>query len=71
MAKFEHTPQWKRQMTWDPETGQLRPPDRPPTRKQLDYLRALCAKRGVDYVLPATRRAASSRIDQLRKRRSR
>lgn len=65
MPRFEDTPKWKRQMRWDPVAQKMVRPDRPPTRKQLDYLRDLSRRRGVEFVRPETRRHAQSAIDNL------
>ncbi|MEJ7790182.1 MAG: hypothetical protein WKF29_09905 [Thermoleophilaceae bacterium] len=65
MPRFDDTPQWKREMRWDPISQKMVKPDRPPTRKQIDYHRGLCKWLGVEYDRPRSRREAQSAIDKL------
>lgn len=65
VPKFDDTPQWKREQQWDPIAQKMVKPDRPPTRKQIDYHRGLCERLGVEYGRPRTRREAQSAIDKL------
>jgi hypothetical protein len=62
MPKFDDTPKFKKAMRWDPEAQKLVRPDRRPTRRQLDYLRRLCAERILPFVAPKTRREAQTEI---------
>jgi hypothetical protein len=39
----------------------------PPTRKQEDYLALLCERAGKPIVIPKSKRAASEKIERLRK----
>ncbi len=68
MPRFDDTPQWKREMRWDPISQKMvKPdrPDRPPTRKQIDYHCGLCKRLGVEYDRPRSRREAQSAIYKL------
>jgi hypothetical protein len=55
----------KLQPRWDPAAGRLVYPDRPPTTKQVKFVAALCAQRGVPVMRPKTRREAASMIGRL------
>ncbi len=61
-GKETSPPNRKRELKWDPVAQRMRRPDRPPTRKQIEYLRDLCTRAGVEIVRPATRREAASMI---------
>jgi hypothetical protein len=52
-------------MRWDPAANELVWRDRPPTRKQLDYLRGLSKQLGVEFVRPKTRRDADRALRKL------
>jgi hypothetical protein len=65
MPKFDDTPKFKKAMRWDPEAQKLVRPDRPPTRRQLDYLRRLCTERNLPFVAPKTRRGAQKEIEAV------
>ncbi len=63
MPRFEDTPQYKRRLKWDPDAQKMMPPSKPPTEKQLQYLRDLCNQRGMPFTPPTSRRAAAKMID--------
>jgi hypothetical protein len=42
--------------------------ERPPTKKQLSYLRSLALSRGASFSPPKTRAQASAEIDRLKRR---
>lgn len=71
MAKFDDTPRAARQKTWDPVRQQLVTPDKPPTKKQVDFLRDICRDRGIEFETPKTRRDAARMLDALLKRKRR
>jgi hypothetical protein len=65
MPKFEDTPKWKRKLRWNPDIQQL---VIPPTPKQLSYLRDLCERKGVEYVEPHSREAATRFLKALKRK---
>ncbi len=58
-------PRRSTRLHWDPVAQRLVVPDRPPTRKQINYVRGLSERLGVAYAQPETRREAQSAIDKL------
>ncbi len=64
MARFEDTPEHRRNARGDPVAGRL---VYPASERQLRFLRALCREAGVEYVRPGSADEARSRITRLRR----
>ena len=70
LTRFSDTPEWKRRRVWDPGAQRLTS-GRPPTRRQLTFLRDLCEQVGVEFADPKNRGEAQAKIGELVKRRRR